>query len=538
MANIIPADATRDAVLNGGRGGELETLVRLQDQLPDDYWVFHSVNWAKRNAKYTDIGEIDFVIINTSGKVLFIEQKNGALQENPGSLIKEYQNGKRKDVAQQIYRSLDLVHDKFKTSSKGLNLQPSFLICLPDHQVKDINSVGLEADNIVDRKKYDSIGKHVKRLIPLAEENEFRFNALLDFFSDVFELIPDIHAHLEAQQRQFKRTAGFLTEVLSNITMIPYRLRVDAIAGCGKSLFATNFYENLIKDKKRPLMVCFNRSLAERLKARLSKDGYINTFHGLCSDFLESQGKPLDFSKVNEKGFWRDLLNQVTDSEIPDDWLFDHLIVDEGQDFEQDWYEILRFFLKEDAGVLWLQDSLQNIYRKEPVDLPGFVRFECNKNYRSPRSVSESIHKMLGIEFEYENDLEGLGVGLHAVSELEAQVSEVTNILKELKSQGFELADIAIISCKGSQSSVFSELDKIGNYQLKRFTGKYDSRGNQVYTEGDILFDSIFRFKGNQSPAVILVDIVKTESLSDRDRSVLFCGMTRATVRLDIISAA
>ena len=34
------------------------------------------------------------------------------------------------------------------------------------------------------------------------------------------------------------------------------------------------------------------------------------------------------------------------------------------------------------------------------------------------------------------------------------------------------------------------------------------------------------------------LDIVKTESLSDRDRSVLFCGMTRATVRLDIISAA
>jgi superfamily I DNA and RNA helicase len=145
---------------------------------------------------------------------------------------------------------------------------------------------------------------------------------------------------------------------------------------------------------------------------------------------------------------------------------------------------------------------------------------------------------MLDIDFEYENDLDGLGVGLHAVSELEGQVSEVTGILKKLKSLGFALADIAIISCKGSQSSVFSALDKIGKYRLKRFTGEYDSSGNQVYTEGDILFDSIFRFKGNQSPAVILVDIDKTESLSDRDRSVLFCGMTRATVRLDIISAA
>lgn len=537
MAHIIPEDATRDAILNGGRGGELETLLKLQQQLSDDYWVLHSVNWAKRNSKYTDLGEIDFVIINSSGGVLFIEQKNGSLEEFPGSLIKSYRSGKRKDVAQQMYRSLDLVQSKFKIQSGGLNLQPTFLICLPDHRVKSIQSVGLEKDNVVDSSNYDSIGKSVERLIPIKEQNEFRTNALMDFFTNVFELVPDIHSHVAVQQKYFMRKAGYLSEVLNNLWMEPYRLRVNSIAGSGKSLFATSFYENLILQDKRPVMVCFNRSLAERLKARLSDSGYINTFHGLCSDFLTSQGFDLDFAKVNEKGFWKDVLNQVTGAVIPEEWLFDHLIVDEGQDFEQEWYEILRLFLKDDGGILWLEDKLQNLYGKKSVELEGFARFECNKNYRNPRSISEFINTMLGVDFEFDNDLQGLGVGLSAIRDPEEQVKKVVSILKDLKAKGFKPEDIAIISCKGVQSSTFSEIDKLGNYHLKRFTGEYDSNGNQVYTDGEIVFDSIYRFKGNQSPAVILVDIDSHDTLSERERNVLFCGMTRATVRLEIVSA-
>jgi hypothetical protein len=535
MAHIVPVDATRDIELNGGHEGELETLLKLQADLSDQYWVFHNVHWSKGNGRYTDFGEIDFVIINSSGRVMFVEQKNGPMVELSGKLIKEYRSGAKKDVAQQIFRSMDLVHKKFKQHANGLALEPDYLICLPEYRVKNISSVGIDGSNIVDSSKYDSIAKRIEKIIPVTEADEFRFKTLMEFFSDAYDLIPDIHSQIDVQRSHFLRRAGYLTEVLNNLEMSPYRLKVSAIAGSGKSLFATSFYQKQIKAKNHPALVCFNRSLAERLKARLRPGGYINTFHGLCNDFLESIDEKPDFTRSDEPGFWTSVLEQVTAADIPKDWQFDSLIVDEGQDFEEEWFEILKLFLKKDGGILWLQDPLQNIYERASFELEGFVHYRCNKNYRTPSILAEYIRDTLDVEFEAENELSGLGVKVHEVEKPEAQIDTVFEILKDLMAAGFSSEDIAIISCKGAQKSVFSGFDKIGKYALKKYTGDYDMHGNQQYTSGEISFDSIYRFKGNQSPAVILVDVDSLEPKTDQEKALLFCGMTRATVRLDIV---
>ena len=94
---------------------------------------------------------------------------------------------------------------------------------------------------------------------------------------------------------------------------------------------------------------------------------------------------------------------------------------------------------------------------------------------------------------------------------------------------------IVIISCRGMANSAFSSVDQVGRLPVRRFTGDYDSNGNQVYTKGTIYFDSIFRFKGQQAAAVILVDIDETLGDTDLAKRVLYCGMTRATVRLELV---
>ena len=87
MAYIIPSDITQLA-LSGAHSLELETLAYLKKALPGDYTVFHGVHWSKDYAGGTSFGEIDFVIINRSGEVLFIEQKNGPLEERSEGLVK------------------------------------------------------------------------------------------------------------------------------------------------------------------------------------------------------------------------------------------------------------------------------------------------------------------------------------------------------------------------------------------------------------------------------------------------------------------
>ncbi len=69
---------------------ERDTLETLRDDLSDDYSIYHSVHWSKANRQNTAFGEIDFVIVNKSGHILVVEQKNGPLNETPQGLEKSY----------------------------------------------------------------------------------------------------------------------------------------------------------------------------------------------------------------------------------------------------------------------------------------------------------------------------------------------------------------------------------------------------------------------------------------------------------------
>ena len=133
--------------------------------------------------------------------------------------------------------------------------------------------------------------------------------------------------------------------------------------------------------------------------------------------------------------------------------------------------------------------------------------------------------------------LPGTGVGMLRYKKPEEQADLVGKAASNLLARGFSYDDIVVLTCRGMGSSTFSDLDKVGSHTLARFTGDYDSEGNQVWTEGKLRFESVYRFKGQQAPAVILVDVDpgKEDGRLEQDQRVLFCGMTRATVRLDLV---
>jgi hypothetical protein len=126
MAHIVPSDISRLA-LSGCNQRELDTLQQLKTQLPNDYTVFHGVHWSREYEAWTHFGEIDFVVLNRAGKVLFIEQKNGTLEETGSGLVKNYEDG-AKDIAHQLHRSIDKVRNKFQWIH-GKHLSLPWIIC-------------------------------------------------------------------------------------------------------------------------------------------------------------------------------------------------------------------------------------------------------------------------------------------------------------------------------------------------------------------------------------------------------------------------
>ena len=209
--------------------------------------------------------------------------------------------------------------------------------------------------------------------------------------------------------------------------------------------------------------------------------------------------------------------------------------MDEGQDFEQEWYDILMLFVTPNAEIPWLEDADQNIYGTEPVTLSGFTGFRADTNFRSPERIATFIRDVLPFRFEIGNDLPGLGTGVHGYDDPEEQLRIVAQLVRDLNRRGFDHHDIVVLTCRGVANSVFSTCEKVGNVRLRRFTGDYDLFGNQLLTNGQLAFDSVYRFKGQEAPAVILVDVDPNPDRMDREQRLLYCGMTRAAVRLELV---
>jgi len=72
----------------------------------------------------------------------------------------------------------------------------------------------------------------------------------------------------------------------------------------------------------------------------------------------------------------------------------------------------------------------------------------------------------------------------------------------------------------------------LGAWTLRRFTGAFDAGGAPVWTEGDLLVESVRRFKGQAAAAVVLTECDFAE-LDAMNRRLLFVGLTRARVHLE-----
>jgi hypothetical protein len=521
--------------------GEIDTLLQLKDILPDTFRVFHSVNWSEPSCGKKR-GEIDFVIVDEFANVLVIEQKNGLLNQEGGKLSKYYCNSQKgTDVGEQILTSMDKVLNKFNKYYKGdilFSKKIDYLIYCPDYKIVNFNAAGLERNHIVDATQKKELASIIQKLTKKETVKDKPFRKLIiNFFRQSFSLVPDIHQFKDSQTKMYIKINTGLSKLVSRLEMQPFKLAIKGTAGCGKTLAAQVFHDKQLENGQKVLLLCFNRPLADKFQAIVQVGSMVNTWNGFCTDYLETIGHTLDYSKMDsDPHFWQDIDELILNSVIPENWKFDTLIIDEGQDFHQEWLDTLQLFLTEDASTLWLEATDQNIMGADhTLEHSDFVTYNSSENFRNPQSIAHFIQETLDKDFEVMNPLPGLGVGMSTYSSDNEQLEKLKTTIKRLLSDGFKHEDIILLSYHGMKSSSLSDLDSINKIPIKKFTGKYDKQKNQIMTEGTILFESIYRFKGQQAPVVIFVDIDPTDEC-EHAKQILFTGMTRATVRLELLA--
>ncbi|WP_332672037.1 ATP-binding domain-containing protein [Aromatoleum sp.] len=531
MARIHP-EGWRQVPASGALARELETLATLAAGLPDDYAVYHGVHWTRVEGGHRLFGEIDFVVVGPTGRLLLIEQKSGFLDETPEGLVRSPANAKE-TVGVQIARSAAQLRERLAAFLERRDADVDALLYCPDYLVRQPGSAGIDPSRIVDATKREHLPTIGQSLLRGDARDAVLLDGVHRFLADRFELVPDVGAVVGQADALYTRLAGGLAEWARRIEVEPFRLRVTGTAGSGKTQLALAVFRDALAAGRRPLYVCYNRPLADRIALLAPAGGEVATYHQLCDRIVRARSERPDFAQPD--AFAR-LEAAFRELEPGDDWRFDELIVDEGQDFREDWRDALLRLLRPAGRAWWLEDPMQNLYGRAPVALPGWVRLTSGRNYRSPSEIVAALNRLLPLPkpLEAGSPVSGGDVEMLVWKNPEELVEQTKRAITRAIGLGFRREMIATLTLRGREHSRFTGSARLGAHRLKAFTGRYDLLGNAEYSDGDVLIDSVYRFKGQSAPCVIFTEI-DFDALDELTVRKLFVGATRASVKLILV---
>jgi len=544
VVRIIP-QGWREMQVTGAAQREIETLARLAAGLQGELTVIHGVHWTRLDHGAAAYGEIDFVIVSGAARILLVQQKSGFLTETSGGIVGTYPGG-HKRVATELARTLDALRGRLAPLLHGEEVAIDYMLYCPDYTIRDPGSAGIPPEYIVDATRRDRLCAQIMSALPAEAPNPALASRLVRFFADQLQLVPDVSALLGRAEQLVTRLSGGLATWARRLEFEPFRLHVVGTAGSGKTQLAAALLHDAAAAGRRALYICFNRPLADHLAAIVPHGDRVLTFHQWCDRALRRSGVAIDYGRADA---FDDVERAIGTLPVREDERVDEIIIDEGQDLEPAWRDVLLQRLGAGGRAWWLEDPLQGLYHRANAQPPGWVRLRADTNYRSPRAIARQIGLIVPAARDIEpaspfigNDVEYLsyadagaeGSGDPALPHGLAGATHraVTHALQG----GLRLSDIAIVTFSGRDRSRLLRLERLGQHRLRSWTGRYDLLGTPEYRAGDLTIETVYRFKGQSAPCVILAE-VDFERLDEMAERKLFVGMTRATMRLFVVAS-
>lgn len=361
-----------------------------------------------------------------------------------------------------------------------------------------------------------------------------------EVFARSFEVAPLMSSQLADQE------ARRLVLTKDQIRVLDFlrsrrRVAVSGGAGTGKTVLALEKARRLASEGFRTLLTCYNRQLADHLSSLCSGTQNLDvmSFHQLCHRQVETANRAsgrdlVAEAKVTYPG--KDLYEVQLPNALgysleilPD--RYDAIVCDEGQDFREEFWVPLELLLTDyDTSPLYVfYDDNQNLYARAGTFPIREEAFSLTTNCRNTAPIHEAAYKHYkGIPVN-PPDIQGDDVQFDESPNRDAQAAKINaRIVDLIARQGVSPSDITVL--------LADALHKAEYYAaLRRLPLPKPATWLEEGVRGKttVLIDTIQRFKGLESPIVILWGL-DTIDLSQR-QELLYVGMSRAKSLLLIV---
>lgn len=527
MAKLFPSLSTLTAT-SAGMAAELDVLRRLANGLSDAFAVFHSVDWSAGMADAERHGEVDVVVVNQAGDLVLVEVKAGGVEFRSDGIFKRYGNQAR-NVTNQVRMQYGAMRGRLDKA--GLSVRLHHLLVLPDLKVQS-ETVQWPRERIVDCAEMVQLVSRVMEQVGAGVSSPRVHERVIAFLENRFHVEPDVSAFSGRVTEVSRCLSAGLATWVPRLSVPSGLIRVVGTAGSGKTQLALRLLRDADRQGLKASYICFNRALADHMSHVAPVRTPAETFHEYAIRVCRREGMVVDFASA---GIFDRVavgcIAALADAE-PD---LDLLILDEGQDLQPGWVQALLSRLGPRGRAVLMEDPNQQLYADRPgYDMPDATTVTSLENFRSPRALVQLVNLLRLTEEPIEACCPYEGEAPDSmIYDAEDDVAHATeSAVHRCLQRGFALEDVAVVSLRGRDRSILQRADSLGPWTVRRFSGNYDEGGGAVWTRGELLVESVRRFKGQAASAVVLTEC-DFEGLEPMTGRLLFVGMTRARLHLE-----
>lgn len=528
----------------------------IRDALDNAYVVIHGKSFVapRKDGGHKD-GEADFVIFSAKHGLLVIEVKGGGVTFDPStgwrSVDKFGRSHEIKDpVAQakgQKYAILDQLQSHRAWTALRRRIPLGHAVLFPDiNSIANLRLPDCPDEIIGGRAALRNMADWVDRVFRYwsgKDDTQLGADGLQvveHIFCQPIDVRPLLRDILAADESLRIRLTNEQASVLRTLGR-HRRAAIVGAAGTGKTVLAVEKARMLSDFGKNVLLLCYNKPLGATLVRQFTPQSRVQayTFHQFCQYCAHQCIKcgrpdPMEKAKVevpNDDYFdiQLPLAAYYAIEEMGDALRFDAIVVDEGQDFgEEYWLPVAMALRSSDESWMYVfYDENQRLYsRVSTFPIPVSDTFPLTKNCRNSKPVHKFAYRYYEGEPAEDSGIDGVNPISVVSTSPESQAKKIAqHITRIIHDDGVAPESIGVLVAGHPKEHFYNLLLNEALPRPVRWSRE------EHFQDNSVLMDTVKRFKGLERDVVFLW--VDNSTISDD--SLMYVGISRAKSVLYVV---